>query len=319
MTDHRRDSLSEHFAASVASIRDARVVVLEGDDPDRAILARSVRAWWAIAFEARTTADAERLYRTMQPDIALLDDATSGVEVLKLTRTFKREAPLVPVILLTGSDDLESKRRALAAGADEVLTTPVNLAELQIRVCSLLRVKRLADELAVANKQLSTLATVDPLTQLANRRSLMDRLGQEFARWRRYGKPMGCLLLDVDHFKQINDTWGHAMGDRVLVAISGAVAGAVRDTDLAGRYGGEELMVVAPETGPADAVVFGERLRNLVASLVDTNPGLPSVTVSIGVATTELPVQSVDELIVRADAALYEAKRGGRNRTIAAT
>jgi diguanylate cyclase (GGDEF)-like protein len=307
------------FDSPLASIREARILIVDDEPLQCAQLARGVEEWGAVPFVAQTFADALRLHRDVAPDIVLLDVVMPQVDGFKVAARFKREARFVPIILLTGLDDIESKRRALIAGADECLTKPVNLVELQIRVSSMLRIKRLADQLEAANVRLSALATVDPLTQLVNRRVLTERMTLEFTRAKRYRNPFSCLLIDIDHFKNVNDTRGHTVGDMVLAAVAGSLAGTIRDTDLVGRYGGEEFMILAPETSLRQAMLLGERLRCGVESQVTSEVDFPAVTISIGIAGTEQAVESTTDLVALADEALYRAKREGRNRVVGAT
>jgi two-component system cell cycle response regulator len=302
-----------------ASLRGARILIIDDDRAQCGHLSRIVQEWEAIAFPAQTLADALRLYKEGNPDLVMCDVLMPHVDGYKLAQMFKRDGRFVPIILLTALDDLDSKRRGLAAGADEFLTKPVNTLELQIRVSSMLRIKRLADELEKANARLQTLATTDPLTKLANRRMLGERLAYEFARARRYQSQVACLMIDVDHFKKVNDVHGHLVGDKVLVELGAGIAGAIRTTDLGGRYGGEEFMVIAPETPQRHAVILAERLRQTIVQRIAQTAGIPPVTLSIGVATTELNPQSVEELVGRADQALYKAKQDGRDRVVLAT
>ncbi len=302
-----------------ASLRGARILIIDDDKAQCGHLARIVEEWQAIAFTAQTLSDALRHYKEGNPDLVMCDVLMPHVDGYKLAQMFKRDGRFVPIILLTALDDLDSKRRGLAAGADEFLTKPVNTLELQIRVSSMLRIKRLADELEGANARLKTLATIDPLTQLSNRRVLAERLNYEFARAVRYRSQVACLMLDVDHFKKVNDVHGHQMGDKVLVEVGAGIAATIRGTDLGGRYGGEEFMVIAPETPQGHALILGERLRQTIVQRIARTPGLPPVTLSIGVATSELKLQSVDELVHRADQALYKAKEAGRDRVVLAT
>jgi diguanylate cyclase (GGDEF)-like protein len=302
-----------------ASLRGARILIIDDDRAQCGHLARIVEEWKAIAFTAQTLSDALRHYKEGNPDLVMCDVLMPHVDGYKLAQMFKRDGRFVPIILLTALDDLDSKRRGLAAGADEFLTKPVNTLELQIRVSSMLRIKRLADELEAANGRLKTLATIDPLTQLSNRRALGERLNYEFARASRYRSQVACLMLDVDHFKKVNDVHGHLVGDKVLVEVGAGIATTIRSTDLGGRYGGEEFMVIAPETPQQQALVLAERLRQGIVQRIAHAPGLPPVTVSIGVSTSELKLQSVEELVHRADQALYQAKQQGRDRVVLAT
>jgi two-component system cell cycle response regulator len=165
-------------------------------------------------------------------------------------------------------------------------------------------------------EQLATLAITDPLTHLPNRRALVDRLTIEVDRARRYGTVVTLLMIDIDHFKSVNDNYGHLAGDDALRDLAVILQGAIRTVDVAARYGGEEFVVVLPETGPEGAVAFAERVRERVASHAFVAAGAPlRLTASIGVATFPGErVSSIEELFAEADAALYRAKAAGRNR-----
>jgi diguanylate cyclase (GGDEF)-like protein len=157
---------------------------------------------------------------------------------------------------------------------------------------------------------LARLATVDSLTSLLNRHGLAERLGTELRRAQRYGQPLSILLTDLDHLKEINDRHGHDAGDDALRRIGAAIHSGCRITDIAGRWGGDEFLVLAPSTSPDDARLLGERIRRSVTALGGAIP----LTVSIGLASTDSPHRiSPDDLLRRADAALYAAKRRGRN------
>ena len=161
-------------------------------------------------------------------------------------------------------------------------------------------------------------AAHDPLTGLANRRAAADRLEAERRRALRRGEPLSVLLLDLDHFKRVNDQWGHAAGDRVLVAVAQVLHDELRGIDLAVRHGGEEFLTILPGTGTAAALEVADRLRERIARLRPPLPAAaPGITVSVGVATL-LPGEGVGNLVGRADAALYAAKTAGRNRCLAA-
>jgi diguanylate cyclase (GGDEF)-like protein len=170
---------------------------------------------------------------------------------------------------------------------------------------------------ALLIKDLEKLATTDSLTRLHIRRSLLDRAHQEFERSRRYQRPLAVLMLDVDHFKRINDSYGHETGDRVLRVLADACRAGLRQQDVIGRYGGEEFVAVLPETSAAVAQDTAERLRRAVEGLAVNSPQGPvKVTISIGVATLNSGTNSISALINAADRALYEAKQKGRNRVV---
>lgn len=248
----------------------------------------------------------------------------TGLDLVRRLRADARTAG-TSIALLTTLPDPEETMRILDAGADEVLRKPIHRVELVARVRSLHRIKRQVDELRRANTRLGELnavleqtATTDGLTGLANRRQLDRRLVEEVERAHRYGSPLSVLLVDVDHFKKVNDGHGHAAGDAVLRAIAAQIRASVRIMDITARFGGEELVVVAPSTSWSGARALGERLRAAIERLEIVAPGVePSVrvTASIGVATLTADEDGLG-VLARADASLYEAKRGGRNRVV---
>jgi two-component system, cell cycle response regulator len=300
-----------------SSLKGARVLVVDDDRLQRTHTMSLVEEWEAHGVGAQTAAEAIRLYRAETPDIVLLDVVMPDVDGYKLSKLLKADAAgFVPIIMLTALEDLGAKRRGLAAGADEFLTKPIKPIDLKIRVASMLRIRRLAGDLEDANRRLEMLAGLDPLTQLPNRRILKERLEQEFARASRYKRPLSCMMIDVDHFKRVNDDRGHLVGDEVLIRVASTIASTIRKSDLAGRYGGEEFLIIAPETTASGAATLAERLRQAIGA---APPGaLPRVTVSIGVATTELAPPAAEDLVLHADGALYRAKEGGRDRVVVA-
>jgi len=194
----------------------------------------------------------------------------------------------------------------------------VEFAETVVRAAaSSVQRTRLIESTIADNQRLEELAHTDPLTRTLNRRALNERLGAEMERVRRYTTMVSLLLIDIDHFKTVNDTYGHLAGDDVLVEVAGMLQRMVRAVDLVSRYGGEEFVIVLPETGAAGAEAFAERLRELIEGHAFAQPrGAPiRVTTSIGVSTFPgFGVESVEDLISAADQALYRAKSEGRNR-----
>lgn len=163
--------------------------------------------------------------------------------------------------------------------------------------------------------EVQNLSITDPLTGLYNRRGFFEAGRREVERARRYGHTLSAIIFDLDHFKQVNDTYGHATGDRVLEAVTARCEDALREVDIFGRYGGEEFAVLLPETPLEDAKGVAERLRHTAARPIETEEGALTVTISLGVAATRGDTADVQELLLRADRALYEAKNAGRNRT----
>jgi two-component system cell cycle response regulator len=297
----------------------ARILVVDDDPLLVEALATAARSHGHEAIVATTPADALRHFRESRPDLVFLDVVMPTLDGFKLARLMKADGgSFVPIILVTGLDDLESKRRGMAAGADDFLTKPVNPVELEIRLTSMLRIKELTDQLQEANARLAQLAVTDPLTGLANRRALYAHLDREIDRAKRYKHPLAVLVIDIDHFKAVNDGHGHQTGDRVLVLVAQVITQSVRASDVAGRFGGEEFIVLAPETPPQSMKVVAERIRRAVEAQTAAQKGLPGVTVSIGAAGAVDGEGTVEAIVARADAALYEAKRGGRNRVVIA-
>ena len=222
--------------------------------------------------------------------------------------SYRRIGDLPIVILVTANldDTLEPWRRQVIM---------VSIALVFVTVWGALFSGQLVDAL----RRLARLATVDALTALSNRRHLMESGTHELARMRRYGSPMALMILDVDDFKRINDTWGHPTGDRVLQALAQVMNDAVRDQDTVGRLGGEEFAVILPETDQAGAAIIAERIRAAVqdSAMATTDDGTPvRITVSIGVTTLASENDSFEAALVRADNALYRAKEGGRNQVM---
>jgi diguanylate cyclase len=219
--------------------------------------------------------------------------------------------------LAFGSSELEQLSRSLAAMTrrlvDRERKLQVSNVRLEARVAERTAdLARVNDELARANRHLERMAHEDSLTGLRNRRSADQLLQRQLGQHRRHGRPLGLLLADIDHFKRINDTHGHAEGDQVLRAVAQCLRGMLREGDHAARFGGEEFIVVLPETGAEGAACVAERIRVAVAAL--DLPGVGRCTLSLGGAVAEAGNGSPEDLLQRADAALYRAKGDGRNR-----
>jgi diguanylate cyclase (GGDEF)-like protein len=221
-----------------------------------------------------------------------------------------------PVVILSVKEDSTTKIRLLESGASDYVTKPFNAGELVARVAVQLNIKALQDEMRNANRLLKELSITDHLTHLYNRRYLMDALKIEFQRSLRKGKNLCFVLLDVDNFKNINDTYGHQQGDMVLAAIAEAVLVELRSYDIAARYGGEEYAMLLPETSPDAGLAVAERVRQAVREMSFPSP-LEGLTISISQGIAALPaagIDSVDAMVRAADQALYRAKQNGRNR-----
>ncbi len=233
----------------------------------------------------------------------------------------------LPIILLTGQSGSFDKIKGLDLGANDYVIKPYNPAELIARVKNLLRIKELMEQLERANRdlqranrRLQEVSITDELTGLYNRRHFWDRLDPEFKRAVRYGDPLSCLLLDIDKFKDLNDTYGHPVGDLALKELGRILKAECRGTDIVARFGGEEFIILLGRTDTDGATLFAERLRRIVEEHsfqpADMD-GEIHITLSIGVVSyPNDDVHAINDLIRLADDALYRAKNGGRNRVI---
>jgi diguanylate cyclase (GGDEF)-like protein len=314
-----------------------RKVLLVDDDRAALRLVRDVLAPGGFVFaEANDGRAALAAIRDFRPDVCLLDvelPGLSGIEVCRIVKAHDGKAfGFLPVILLTASGGA-GKVEGLEAGADDWIAKPAEPLELKARVKSALRLKRLHDELLAkmaeldrANRELlerkrelEGLSRTDPLTGLFNRRYFEERYAGEFERSRRYRSALACLMIDIDHFKGLNDGHGHAFGDEVLRDVAATIRRTLRDVDLVARYGGEEFVALLPETGLEDGRRAAERVREAVAAREYLAPGDRRVTItaSFGVAAHPAPgIASREDLLRAADEALYRAKAGGRNRVV---
>lgn len=253
------------------------------------------------------------------PDLAVLDwmmPELDGVEVCRRIRALELSSPPY-LILLTGRDNKEDIATGLESGASDYLQKPVDRDELRARLLVGRRFAELNRRLLDAQAELRRQALTDPLTHIMNRRAILGRLTEEMARAPRQGLPLSIGVLDVDHFKSINDQFGHAGGDAVLQEVVGRGQNALRAYDAIGRIGGEEFLVVMPGVGPRDTEIVLERLRRAVGETPMKAQGQEvTVTVSIGGAVCQN--ESMDELLNLADDALYSAKDQGRNKVVMA-
>jgi diguanylate cyclase (GGDEF)-like protein len=303
-----------------AAAETAAEILVVDDDPDVRTFVRAVlESDGHRVVEAASGQDAIQRLRIRRPALVLLDVMMPAMDGFAAVHAIKREpGPFVPVILLTALDDPASRAKGINAGADEILAKPVHPFELRLRCRAMLRIHQLTEELHAANRRLRALARTDELTEVRNRRGLRSALTREFRRAERYGGALTVLAFDVDRFKNVNDDHGHAVGDQVLHAVATALKHGIREVDIVGRIGGEEFVVLAPETPARDGVAVAERLRRAVEEKLVTTPHGHEVrvTVSCGVATlSDVHARSPEELLGFADAALYAAKANGRNRT----
>lgn len=250
------------------------------------------------------------------PDLILLDlmmPEMNGIEVCRAIKASANQAEL-PIIFLTASQEQHHLVEAFEAGAIDYVTKPFQAPELLARVKTHLKLKYTTDRLRQALSEVEKLACIDPLTNVFNRRRLFQIAEQELLRTQRYGSPLSVIMLDIDHFKAVNDTYGHLAGDGVLRKVAETTRRQLRSTDFFGRYGGEEFVVILTETDGFQAVEVGERIRSELEALTVVVEGHTiKVTVSIGVSSCVTQTDDIDKIIKRADLALYHSKKSGRN------
>jgi two-component system cell cycle response regulator len=256
-------------------------------------------------------------------DLIVVSLGLRGFDGLRLCSQLRSlpEGRNVPILVLVSDGDKRKLNQALEMGVNDYLTRPVDKNELIARVRTQLRKKNYQDRLR-HNVQLSLeMAITDQLTGLHNRRYMARHLDNLILNAQKSGKPLAFLIMDIDHFKSVNDTHGHDIGDEVLREFANRISANIRGIDLACRYGGEEFVVVMPDTDIDFACTIAERLRKSVESTpidISRTPDKLNVTISIGIAASLGEGDNAEKLLHRADQALYRAKREGRNRVIKA-
>lgn len=312
---------SQIVEADNTPLAGARILIVE----DRQLSAERLVAAFGGRHDVRVEGnidEAGRLLRDGSFDLAIISLALREADGLRLVSHLRSEDATrqIPVLVLVQEGDMNRLARALDIGANDYLMRPVDNQELLARARTQLRRKRYADRLREHVSRSMALAVTDPLTGLFNRRYMTSHLESTLNRAAETGKPASLMVLDIDFFKSINDSLGHGAGDAVLREFASRIGRNIRGFDLACRYGGEEFVVVMPDTDGKTACMVAERLRRAMASEpFDVSTGPPiDLTVSIGVAAFQGAEETSDNLIERADKALYSAKREGRDRVIAA-
>ena len=310
-----------------------RVLLVEDDPTTRTLMEGVLSSMIGRkVHSAGNGRDAMALALEVMPQIVITDWLMPVMDGLEFCRTLRATdwGQSMYVIMLTGVEAEEEVVHAFEAGVDDYVTKPVNVRSLRARMRAALhyvqlleawekdraQLKQFASELAISNRRLQHVALTDLLTGLPNRRAGLDVLSQVWNASNRSGQPVGVMVLDIDRFKSVNDTHGHAVGDKVLSEVGKAVRIAIRNDDQVCRLGGEEFLVICQNTDLKSTLQAAERLRQKVATTAIQAGGVAIQTsISIGVACKEAEMSDADALVSAADQALYAAKHGGRNRT----
>jgi two-component system, cell cycle response regulator len=296
-----------------------RILIAEDDPVSRRLLEVKLVKWGC---EVVVTRDGNEAWQAMQeedaPGLAILDWMMPGMDGIEVCRRIRKEGKdlYTYIILLTAQQQDEDLVTGMDAGADDYITKPFKSNELKVRLRAGRRIIDLQNELIAAREALRERATHDPLTGLWNHEEILHILEQELNRADREGLAVGVIMADLDHFKQVNDTYGHMTGDAVLRMAAKRMLAVFRNYDAVGRYGGEEFLIVLPGCDHRCATASAERLRLCIGKdAMDTPEGMIPVTISLGIAASSKEQRwDVNSIVRKADAALYRAKEKGRNR-----
>jgi two-component system cell cycle response regulator len=296
-----------------------RVLIAEDDAVSRHVLKSFLHKWnYDVTAETDGAAALRILESDDSPRLAVLDWMMPGMEGVQICQRIRerKKGPYIYVLLLTARSEKRDLLRGLELGADDYLTKPFDSEELRARLLVGERILTLQDDLIAAREELRFRATHDVLTGVSNRAAVMDALRSELSRQVREQRSFGVILVDIDHFKNVNDTFGHLCGDEVLRWVTRRMKECVRPYDTLGRYGGEEFLIIASDVDGDGALALAERIRSIVESKpVMTQAGEVSVTVSLGAAVSTSTRNADPQMLLRlADQALYRAKDNGRNR-----
>lgn len=297
---------------------DMKILIAEDDVISCNDLERHLKEWGYDVVTAKDGNEAWELAQSNTFRLAILDWNMPGIDGIELSQRIRSEyqredSKYIYIILLTGRGEQEDIIQGLSTGADDYITKPYSFMELKYRIQNGERIIKNEDRRI-------RLASLDSLTRLWNRNKIFEFLENELKRGDREGHPTGVIMIDIDHFKRINDRFGHLIGDKVLVEVSERLSTALRPYDKIGRYGGDEILAVLPKCGNKEAKTIAQRLYNSVTDTkILTEAGLLKVNISIGCVSNEkFPKSSKMQLIQASDKALLSAKKKGRDRIILA-
>ncbi len=297
----------------------ATILIADDSLVIRAVVRSDLEEEGYLVIEAEDGATALAQCRALRPDVVLLDIEMPGLDGYQVLRELKAAADLkdIPVVFLTSRSSTVDIVAGIRGGAHDYLKKPFEPAELLARVGSAVHVKQLQDQLWERNAELDRMSRTDSLTGLYNRWHLDDALIRETKSAQRHHDPLSVILFDIDHFKLVNDNYGHPAGDLVLVEFARRLLEGLRAGDIAGRWGGEEFLLILPRTDLMGAAQVAERIRTLTAATPIT-AAAESIIVTVSGGCAAGPADHPGDLVRAADNRLYQAKAAGRNQIVAA-
>ncbi len=316
-TSHEMGIASEIDTAFISNVNGAKVLLVDDDVVQGkqiiAALNENFKAEWVQESDKAVAKASEGDY-----DVVLISTLLSDADGLRLASQLKSQEEIrnTPLLVLVDEDDTRVMYKALEMGINDYLIVPVDKNEMMARVRSQVRRKRYQEALKSTYQKSISMAITDALTGLYNRHYLNTHLGNMVKQSLKNGKHLALMMLDMDHFKSVNDTYGHDVGDLILQQLSNIIIQESRSAELASRFGGEEFVILMPETNPQSALAAAQRMREIVEATpfkINNNGDAINKTVSIGVASLHPDGDSAESLLKRADEALYEAKNNGRN------
>jgi len=294
---------------------DVDILIVDDDVAFIKAIDRYIKVMGYSAAIVPSAEEAIEFLKTTPPHIVVTDIILPGKNGLELTREIKKKHRRISVIVMTGYDSDFSYEEAISQGADDFVFKPIRMEELMLRVKRVLKEKELAKERESMLTKLKKLAITDGLTRLYNSRHFYSHLEVEIDRSNRYDRPIALVLLDVDHFKNYNDSYGHLEGDKILFSFGKVIKKCLRKMDSAYRYGGEEFTVILPETDGAEAVTVAQRIRKSIEKQKYSPVPGEEVTITVSAGVTQYyPNEDLSDFVQRSDRAMYVSKQKGRNR-----
>lgn len=295
---------------------DHLILVVDDDKDNVTLVSRTLEHVGFRVEKAYSGEEALERLKRFSPDVVLLDINMPGLGGMETLRQLRARENYVWVIFVSARNDTDDIVKGLDMGADDYLCKPFDPLELLARVRAQLRIKDVTDRLAAANARLLALVDIDDLTGLYNMRSIYQKLESEINRAKRHSRAVAVVMMDMDNFKQVNDTHDHLFGSFVLSEVGKIITATIRGVDFAARYGGDEFLIALSETTIEGATLFADRLRKAISAKTFTKDGNSmKLTASMGVAVFEPSSHDIDSksLVRFADHSLYEAKRSGKN------